>query len=398
MGMLKNPVLIQFALLPAVGMADVLFYAAVLTLGRILYLLPFLLVGLGYLAHNLFLLARAEAGGTPMALFMPVTWNTLRSLGPTAVLERDPEQGFRAAMGVVAFLLLAACLLFDANRFIEHSVLAHLDTRAADYLNRVFDKTSSAFAEERALDSAVSLLKSVEIQPEVLGISLGTIGIGEALAPIDDLVERYSFLLLLSTISLGFQRHLLVLLSWVSLSFLLPVGLLAVTAGTLGARRPVMRRLFRIGYSTVLAALAMRFMLPLALNLNASISGHLIDEQYEQAFASLYATQSEWERIAEADIVRAETSGRAASKETPATPEYKGEGGRWTFGKVLSIIDVEKKLERIKAQIPVTIKSILDLTILFSIEAILLPLFALWLLLAIMKTLVRVLARAWGKA
>ena len=78
------------------------------------------------------------------------------------------------------------------------------DERGEAYIEGAFARTLAALAATRGLDSAISLAQSSEVSFS-FGPG-GSLGIGQALDPVNDLVEQYGALLLTSTTALGTQR------------------------------------------------------------------------------------------------------------------------------------------------------------------------------------------------
>ena len=78
------------------------------------------------------------------------------------------------------------------------------DQRGEAYIEATFARTLAALAATRGLDSAISLAQSSEVSFS-FGPG-GSLGIGQALDPVNDLVEQYGSLLLTSTTALGTQR------------------------------------------------------------------------------------------------------------------------------------------------------------------------------------------------
>ena len=78
------------------------------------------------------------------------------------------------------------------------------DQRGEAYIESAFARTLAALAATRGLDSAISLAQSSEVSFS-FGPG-GSLGIGQALDPVNDLVEQYGSLLLTSTTALGVQQ------------------------------------------------------------------------------------------------------------------------------------------------------------------------------------------------
>lgn len=99
------------------------------------------------------------------------------------------------ARGLVQLAIAAAVL----------AVIAPVADRKGDaWMEASFSRTLAALAATRGLDSAISLAQSSEVSFS-FGPG-GSLGIGQALDPVNDLVEQYGALLLTSTTALGVQK------------------------------------------------------------------------------------------------------------------------------------------------------------------------------------------------
>ncbi len=84
------------------------------------------------------------------------------------------------------------------------ATFAKIDLDAKDRIDNSFHQALGVFATAKALNGVISLAQGTEIGPP--GV---TISIGEILDPINDLVERFSWVMLASLTSLGMQKILL---------------------------------------------------------------------------------------------------------------------------------------------------------------------------------------------
>jgi hypothetical protein len=230
------------------------------------------------------------------------------------------------------------------------------DTKGDAWMEASFARTLAALAATRGLDSAISLAQSSEVSFS-FGPG-GSLGIGQALDPINDLVEQYGALLLTSTTALGVQRLGMqiarTLGSWLFLPALAALGLSALCGP--GGRRSLVswnKRLFSL-------ALFARLALPAAGWIDSLVADTFLEPSYQQASAAVAATTEKIER-AEAD-----DSGR---------PWYE------RYNPVDAIGDRAQKLYESLAAVG---ESIVNLAIYFTISTILLPLGTLWLLSRLM--------------
>ena len=248
-----------------------------------------------------------------------------------------------AARAIVQLLVAAVVLI---------GLAPLVDRKGADWMEASFTRTLAALAATRGLDSAISLAQSSEVSFS-FGPG-GSIGIGQALDPVNDLVEQYGALLLTSTTALGIQRLGMqiaaTLGSWLFLPALAALGLSAVCSD--GGRRSL------IGWSRRLFGLALfaRLALPAAGWIDSLVADRFLEPGYQQAAAAVAATTETIERVEADDANR---------------PWYE------RYNPVDAIGDRAKK---IYDQLAAVGESIVNLAIYFTISTIVLPLGTLWLL------------------
>jgi len=226
------------------------------------------------------------------------------------------------------------------------------DRKGEAWMEASFTRTLAALAATRGLDSAISLAQSSEVSFS-LGPG-GSLGIGQALDPINDLVEQYGSLLLTSTTALGVQRLGMQIAAtlgfWLFLPALAALGL-ASLCGDDGRRRLIgwSRRLFGL-------ALFARLALPAAGWIDSLVADRFLEPGYQQAAAAVAATTESIERVEADDADR---------------PWYE------RYNPVDAIGDRAKKTYD---QLAAVGESIVNLAIYFTISTIILPLGTLWLL------------------
>ena len=93
------------------------------------------------------------------------------------------------------------------------AVTPFLDQRAVDNYESLFQRALVTFALARTLNGVISAVQGTEvaIQPAGVGVTLTP---GQMLDPVNDLVERFSWVMLGATISLGIQQVLLEVSAW----------------------------------------------------------------------------------------------------------------------------------------------------------------------------------------
>jgi len=226
------------------------------------------------------------------------------------------------------------------------------DTKGEAWMEASFARTLAALAATRGLDSGISLAQSSEVSFS-FGPG-GSIGIGQALDPINDLVEQYGALLLTSTTALGVQRLGMQIAKtlgpWLFLPALVALGLSAL-CGPSGRRSLAgwSRRLFGL-------ALFARLALPAAGWIDSLVADRFLEPGYQEASAAVAATTEKIEQVEADDASR---------------PWYE------RYNPVDAIGDRAQKLYESLAAVG---ESIVNLAIYFTISTIILPLGTLWLL------------------
>jgi hypothetical protein len=261
-----------------------------------------------------------------------------------AWLSRLPERSRApAARGIFfAALALAAMLL----------VAPFADARGEAWLEANFARTLTALAATRGLDSAISLAQSSEVSFS-FGPG-GSLGIGQALDPVNDLVEQYGALLLTSTTALGVQRLGLQISRALGWWLFLPA--LAAFAIAVVARPRWQASLSGWGRRLFAIALFARLAIPTSAWLDSIVASRFLEANYQQASASVASTT---EKIEQAQAVDAET------------PWYE---------RYNPIDYVGDRAQRLYEAIGDVGESIVNLVIYFTISTIVLPLGTLWLL------------------
>lgn len=254
------------------------------------------------------------------------------------------------ARGAIQLAIAAAVIL---------AVAPLADRKGDAWMAASFARTLAALAATRGLDSAISLAQSSEVSFS-FGPG-GSLGIGQALDPINDLVEQYGALLLTSTTALGVQRLGMQVTKALGFWLFVP-ALVALGAATLcgPAGRAALvawsRRLFGL-------ALFARLALPAAGWIDSLVADRFLEPGYQQASAAVAATTESIERVDADDANR------------PWYERYNpvdaiGDRAQVVYGKLAAVGE-----------------SIVNLAIYFTLSTIILPLGTLWLLSRLTATL-----------
>lgn len=282
---------------------------------------------------------------------------------------RTRRRGARAALGVLVGLLLAVAWA------------GVLDAPAGEYADAAFKRALVAFTVARTLNGVISVAQETEIalQPAGVGVTLMP---GELLDPLNDLVERFSWVMLASTSSLGVQSVLLRMSNWWGVTVIVTLaGLAALTVVLQPAWLGPHARRWMLRFA--LAAAFVRFAVPLLLIATSAISGVFLQPEQEAATEALRRSSAEIQSI---------TDEVAAQAEQPPADEGPGslmERLQDFVGDKLPSADVHGRIEATREKLSSAVRHIIDLIVTFTLETILVPLFVLWLLARAMRGLLR---------
>lgn len=164
-------------------------------------------------------------------------------------------------------------LLLGVALVVSLSWLGPLDRLSADYLDGALIQASVAFAVARTLNAVVSTLQSIEISAAV-----ASFGPGQALDPVNDMIEQFAGLMQMAVASLILQKILLTIVS--ELAFKLAITLAGV--GLVVSSYLDRPRLAATMLKAFVFMVFLRFALVLVVLLNGAVDQLFLAEQTRQ--------------------------------------------------------------------------------------------------------------------
>ncbi|MBU4110178.1 hypothetical protein KJ988_04185, partial [bacterium] len=110
------------------------------------------------------------------------------------------------------------------------SLSVGLDEEAMKIHDASFERAMVAFGLAKGLNSVISLLQGTEFTFTPVGVGFN-FSIGEVLDPLNDMVERFSLVMLFASISLGIQKLLLILSTKMFLQVVLALSIVTSLLG-----------------------------------------------------------------------------------------------------------------------------------------------------------------------
>lgn len=251
------------------------------------------------------------------------------------------------------------------------SSLTSVDRAAAADFEGLFQRALITFALARTLNGVISAVQGTELDLAPAGVGV-TLTPGEVLDPINDLVERFSWIMLGATLSLGVQQVLLDIGQWWGTRLM--VALLAIAWLSIRLWRRDSRVLEQTVLKALVIALFVRFAVPLALIANEAVYEQFLEVRYEQSTQLIQQVGSEIES-ANDEAVRQAEEGDTGLLESLAR----------AWGETRDSLNLEERLAVIKARATEVIEHLIQLSVVFILQTGILPLVFLWLLVQLMK-------------
>jgi hypothetical protein len=239
---------------------------------------------------------------------------------------------------------------------------------AADALTR----SLVTFAASRALNGAISAAQGTELALEPAGIGV-VLSVGQVLDPINDLVERFSTVMLVAASSIGLQNVLLRITSTTGFDIALAAIALWVLASSwlpvawLQAALPWARR-------ALLMSIFVRFALPLLIvGSDLVFNEYLVTEQ-QAALDALRGVQADIEEIS------ADPSPPLPSGQQSFIDRFNS-----MVDDTLAAVDPRDSLEQLSNRVAAASEHIISLIVIFVLQTILLPIGFVWLFVELLK-------------
>ncbi len=250
-----------------------------------------------------------------------------------------------------------------------------LDEAGKRYTEQGLQRALVTFAVARGLNAVISVAQSTEVAFEPAGVGV-TFGPGEILDPVNDLIERFSWIMLVSSTSLGIQRALIEISSWYGFNAALSAVLVA-TLVCLWSRAAPLRAAGPWLLKLALVLAVLRFAVPFVAIGNEALYSTFLAPRYDQSRAELEQTT---ERIGELN----EQQTRAADE---AEQGSLFDQAREWYRSASRQLDVSGRIEQYEAAVAQTSEHVIDLIVVFVLQTILFPLVFLWIAVKLVKRL-----------
>lgn len=247
------------------------------------------------------------------------------------------------------------------------AVTGVIDSTGERYADAAFKRALVTFAIARTLNGAISVAQGTELALEPAGVGV-ILTVGQVLDPVNDLIERFSAIMLVAASSLGLQNVMLDILSWwgVSAALLLSASFVLVCVWLPRLRNS---RTEKLGIRVLLLVVFLRFAMPLLIIGTNLVFDTFLEAEQAAAVEALEVTQSEIEQLNE------ETSPPPPVEEQSLIDQLGS-----MLDESLQSINVGDRLDNLRQRASEAIEHIINLIVIFMLQTVILPVVFLWLL------------------
>lgn len=159
-----------------------------------------------------------------------------------------------------------------------------------------FDRAVYSFALAKGLNAVISVVQSIEVSAGVF--VEGTVVLGELLDPLNDMVERFSWVMLASSVSIGIQ-HLLLLLSKTLFLKIALISAIVISFLLIWIKKLHNSFFFILSVKIVALLVILRFGAVTFVYVNEAFYNNLYAKNYESSTKYISGYKSELEKIKE---------------------------------------------------------------------------------------------------
>jgi hypothetical protein len=254
------------------------------------------------------------------------------------------------------------------------SWLAPLDKPAMQQVDAGLKRALLSFATARALNAVISVAQGTEVSVQPLGVGV-TLTPGQLLDPVNDLVEKFSTLMLAASVAFGVQKALITLGGYWLIS-------LALTGAALGWVWLHWRQQAAPAWlsRTLVVLLMLRFAIPV-VTLGS-------DVVWQKFLAADYAASQQL-------IATSSSQAARLGPPVPVLPDQQGildKMKAWLSENA----DVKMRFENLKQAAEQATEHIIKLIVIFLLQTLVIPLLLLWGLYAVVRAVFELPGRMPG--
>ena len=255
------------------------------------------------------------------------------------------------------------------NKMLDKTVIKRIDEKSSRYLDEAFKRAIYTYAIVRGINGVISVIQNTHIAVSPAGVGVN-VAVGEILDPVNDLVERFSWVMLISTTSLGIQKIFMKIGAWLGLNILLTVAMVAILIG-IWVPDDFMINFKSWGYKLIIVSIMIRFCIPAVSIASDRLYDLFLKDDYEQATKSLDKLNKE---IKKSDILKEDK--KVGKNEKGVLGNIKK-----YYRDTKETLKINERLEVLKRRLKDYAKDTINLIIVFILQTVIIPIFVLWFFL-----------------
>jgi len=272
-------------------------------------------------------------------------------------------------MKIFLSIVLIFILVLSLGLGVDESALALHDL--------AFERAMVAFGLAKGLNAVISLIQGTELSFTPVGVGLN-FSVGEVLDPFNDMVERFSWVMLFASVSLGVQKLLLIL----SAKLFLQIALVLSVVSTISFMwiKQIKNSLF-LSYSLKLFVLLLllRFSAIFFVYSSELFYTSTLQNQYYEASNKIEKTKVELEDL------------QSKNKSLVETQKQEGffNGVSSQYEKIKESLNISRQLDALQNSIESASRNIITLITIFVVQSVVMPLLFLWFFVLSIKFVLR---------
>jgi len=270
-------------------------------------------------------------------------------------------------------IIFSCCLLLLAFFSVSKSLgIFSFDSYGEQYTEEGFTRSIAAFGIAKGLNGLISVVQGTEVAVEPVGVGV-IFTPGQILDPVNDLVERFSWVMLICTTSLGIQSILLTIFS--SSSFSITVAaILILTVLFIWYQRSASTELKNILYRIAAFLIILRSVIPLMAITSDGLYKAFLEPTYIESTRQLEQSNTTIANLSENKKINNEATDRSWYDVMSSN-----------IDSVINSIDVDRYYQQLKEEADNLTSHIIDLIVVFTMQTILFPLLFIWLAMKLIR-------------
>ncbi len=254
-------------------------------------------------------------------------------------------------------------------------LLVNLQEEALKLHDEAFDRAMISFALAKGLNAIISLIQGTEFSVAPIGVGLN-FSIGEVLDPFNDMVERFSWVMLASSVSLGIQKLLLVLSSklFLQVALILSAG---ISLSVLWIKKLSNYTFFVLSIKVLILLLILRFGAILFVYTSDVFYHSVLQAEYTSSSSTIEETKNKLEDV--------QNENKKLVESKKGNGFFKGVSAK--YDEITDNLNISKQLSALEMNIEEASRKIISLITIFIVQTIIMPLLFLWFFIAVVKSL-----------